>query len=63
MVQHSQIRRTTQCQPAPSRPGVSSKGAEKPAGEHDILRRDANEQVRTGQAGDQGEVCEEEGGG
>lgn len=61
MMQHSQVRRTSQNQPPPSRPRVASEGAEDPTSEHDILRRDTDQQVCAGQTGDEGEVYEEEG--
>lgn len=40
---------------------MTGKGAEDPAGQHDPLSRDGNQQIRARETGYQGEVGEEEG--
>lgn len=62
MMQYGQVRRTGQYQPPPSRLRVPGERAENARSEHDVLGCDSDEEVCAGQAGDQGEVCEEEGG-
>lgn len=63
MMQHHQVARTNHRQPNPPHLLMAGKTAQQAGGQHDEIRRDSDDQVRAGEAGDEGEVEQDEGGG
>lgn len=63
MMQHNQVARTNNRQPNPPHLLMPGKTAQQPRSQHDEIRRDGDDQVRAGEAGDEGEVEQDEWGG
>lgn len=61
VVDNSQIRNTAQRKPHPSLASVSSKGTEQARGQHDQIGRDGRNEIRAWQAGEQGDIHQQEG--
>ncbi len=60
MMQHNQVARTTNRQPDPPHLLMTRKAAQKSGGQHDKIRRDSDDQVGARQAGDEGEIEQDE---
>ena len=60
MMQHNQVAHTTNRQPNPPHLLMARKTAQKSGGQHDEIRRDSDDQVRARQAGDEGEIEQDE---